>query len=527
MSSRTVAMLLGLMFLLTLGWLSRVFPPVHTDEAFIAVHAVNLLAGQGQRYSLYDDIFAPSVYGARDAFGQVSLTLTNAWFGGWARLFSKSYENIRRASVIAGFLSLLIFYFIGKRWGGASLGVILIFLLMSDPVFLTSSCLIRPEILLLMFGTLVLLISLIIPETFHWRGFVVGVLSGLLMSVHPNSMPFWIGLFVFLWLSSEPPNRLRQGATFVLGILAGLVVVAATVELPKYLISYKLMFYELYKPPLLSYPWVPWIWVYRTGRAMLSGETAYFDANLAAGWRSGIQLHWVGFGICMAGGLVGRKSHQTWQRWQIALFGGLIASFVGMAVLISRKEINYSLLLYPFMIPLIGGIVQADRHPIHPRTYHILESIGIVCLTIGLYRFGVFVQGYRRTFLPLNHVVSEVELRLPRTHLKVVGPDVLWFSRDENDFRDIGALMYSHWYTGGELNLKDWLGRWRPDILIFDDPIKHLLFRNDPLPTRLATLMNKPIVYLGTVETGRGAYGAFEIYQVKWDGHTKYNIRNP
>jgi len=50
------------------------------------VHGFNLLSGAGGRYSLYDDIFAPSVYSLRDAFMQTEETVFNAWVGLWMKV---------------------------------------------------------------------------------------------------------------------------------------------------------------------------------------------------------------------------------------------------------------------------------------------------------------------------------------------------------------------------------------------------------------------------------------------------------
>ena len=99
---------------------------------------------------------------------------------------------------------------------------------------------------------------------------------------------------------------------------------------------------------------------------------------------------------------------------------------------------------------------------------------------------------------------------LPPGRLKVAGPNVLWFAWDSELFRDSGAILISHWYTGGQRDLKKWLAPWRPDILILDEAAQNMVRQRDLQP-----FLQCPVDYLGVLDTP-GAYGRWTIYRIHW-----------
>ena len=106
-------------------------------------------------------------------------------------------------------------------------------------------------------------------------------------------------------------------------------------------------------------------------------------------------------------------------------------------------------------------------------------------------------------------------------NLTVAGPNVLWFSFESGKFRDIGALTFSKWYTGGRREIALWLERWKPDILIVDDGLKNVVFRSDAPMAVLSNEFHGCIRHLGSVDTGSGAYKNLEIYRVDWTAYER------
>src|SRR5438552_701527 len=141
--------LLTLTFAAVNGMLAARFPPVYSDEVVFSVHGYNLMTGQGHRFSLYDDIFDRSVYAMRDALPDITRILYNTWDGLWLKFLSRGYRQARWSSVAAGVLVLLVFYCVGQILQGPELGMAAAALCAINPVMMLSSCIVRPEVLLL------------------------------------------------------------------------------------------------------------------------------------------------------------------------------------------------------------------------------------------------------------------------------------------------------------------------------------------------------------------------------------------
>src|SRR5258708_2974213 len=149
-----ISLLCACYFFLT-AHLSFRFPPVNSDETSSAVQGFNFWNGAGNRYSLYDNVFAPSIYQFRDASPDSTEFIFNVWIGACMKLIGKSYWHARLSSVIAGTLALGAIFLLGSYLGGRpAVGYVSAAFLALNPVFLTASCLVRPEMLFFLLGLL-------------------------------------------------------------------------------------------------------------------------------------------------------------------------------------------------------------------------------------------------------------------------------------------------------------------------------------------------------------------------------------
>ena len=299
--------------------MARGFPPVNSDEVVRAVMGQEWMHHEPARYSLYDDIFAPSVYPMRDVLpGSFSFTLYHAWLGLWTNMRPSSVMMARLSTIVAGVFALLMFYGVGARLGGPRVGLWSAILAGFNPLFLTASCIARPETLLLATFTGVLWLALAFPERIGLKPFLLGALGMLQMSIHPNASVLCAGLFVFYVLRLPTRDRLSKGALFIGGALAGLLIAFLMVDAQRLWLGMHTVHSYLLRPPFIAEPWKMWNWLHETILVMWTGQTFYFDKTTAPGWPICLQLWWVM--MCLLGLIAGmqawkKKSTFEFQSW--------------------------------------------------------------------------------------------------------------------------------------------------------------------------------------------------------------------
>ncbi len=503
-------MLAGTVFLAGLLVLSRWFPPLNTDELMPSVHGHNWLSGHGNRYSLYDDVFIPSAYELRDAFPDQARFFHNIWTGVWLKLGGRRYEWGRASSVFAGFLALVLFWGLGRtednrpRWAMVALAAL-------NPAFLTASSLMRPEALLLMSSVLLVWMAVRVPDAAPWKNWVLGVLGGMQVGVHPNAAVFSPGFLAYLIVSDVEYRRAGPLVKILLGYAAGISLSLAFVDMTKLLLAQEVFFKAFFKPPVFSFPWHPLGWANGTIRSILEGNTFYVNPRLAGGWSGAWFFSWLGFGGMW---LLAVLRFKSWTRQDRALHAGLAVSFLFLVALVARKEALYSVVLYPFLIPIcVKGISVVGN----PR-FMLFARYACLGLTVaGAVHFFSFVREYKKTYSPVPRWQGDLASKIGDPNARVMGPNTFWFNWPADRFRDIGALLYSRWYSGGEGDVGRSLKGWKPDVVVVGPDIKRIIGKNRPFPDVLAETLEREISDLGTVETGPGNHGALEIYRIHWN----------
>ena len=328
------------------------------------------------------------------------------------------------------------------------------------------------------------------------------------MSIHPNAAVIWVGLFVFYLVHEPKGARVSNGFLFGAGGLAGLLVALVMVDLPRLWLGMHTLHSYLLRPPVLIWPWKPLDWLLDTIRVMWTGQTFYFERTLAPGWPGSLQLWWAAIALLVVvAGLQGRHKASTFEygRWLWAA----LAVLVSTSILVKAKEFLYGTNFLPFLVPIAASSLAASRKP----AWRVGKYIACALAGASLLLFLNFCRLYETRTMPFPQIVKELDAIVPDHHLKAVGPSVLWYVWDKEKYRDAGAIIFSRWYTGGRMDLKDWLGDWRPSILILDPMAKNVIWRTTQ--KNLAQNLGCPVTLLGVLDT-QAAYGLWEIYQIHW-----------
>jgi hypothetical protein len=389
----------------------------------------------------------------------------------------------------------------GPRFGFWSAG-----LAASSPLFLLASFVARPETLLVFTSAALLWLVLAVPDRIELKPFLIGGLGLLQMSIHPNAAVVSMGVFVFYVYGLKGRARYLQGLLFVAGSLAGLLAAFLLVDAKRLWLGLHTVHGYLLTPPILAGSWRPIDWLWQTIHVMWTGQTYYFDRSIAPGWPLCLQMWWIAIAVlCVIASL--EDSRLDAGRWLAAGFTVLVSSMA----LVKAKECLYGTNLFPFLIPLAAsGLASMEKST---RKYGKVLALALAGASAVIFlNFGriytVRTKSYAQT-------VSDLRALLPPGRLKVAGPNVLWFVWDQGLFRDSGAILVSHWYTGGGRDLKAWLVPWCPDILILDDAMQNAIWPAGAPRGDLQPYLGCPVDFLGVLDTP-GAYGRWVVYRIRW-----------
>jgi hypothetical protein len=496
------------MYALGTWLLARNFPAVNSDEVVRTVIAQHVVHGEPSRYSLYDDIFARPVYMMRDVIPETSIIIYHAWLGTWARWHGFDYMSCRVSSIAAGALELLMFYAMGVSLGGPRFGMWNMALVGSSPLFLSVSCIARPENLLLLTSTAVLWLALRVPEKIATKPFFVGTLATIQMGIHPNASVIGAGLFVFYVLGLPRETRFPKASLFVGGAVAGLIAVLLLIDLKRFWLGMHTVHSYLLRPPIFTAPFNPWDWLTQTLRVMGTGQTYYLAGSTSApAWRLSVAIWWIAVAaVGIFSSMRRRDAVAPLYRWWAAC----LTMFVATIALVKAKESLYGTNFFPFLVPAISSALMGFESP---RSRWIKIGTGAL-LGCSFFLFTAFCKQYTGRHKPYSQVIRELRAVLPAEPLKVAGPSVLWFDWNRNLFRDDGALMVSRWYMGGQWDVQSWLEPWHPDILIVDATLQNLFQQSQWDADTLAPYLSRPAELLATLDTE--TYGKWMVYRLHW-----------
>jgi len=507
-----VAAAFALYLILALA-VSRRFPAPNPDEVVNTVSGVNLVEHHKIRYSLYDDIYPPDAVQVSDLSNTDGRPLYAAWLGLWSTFTRMSAWHARWPSVAAGFLILLSLFFVGHAMGGSALGALNVWLALACPLFWLGCCVVNE--LIFLYACCGFLFSWHLSKllTTGRRHFLTGAISGLLVLVHPNALIFWIGLLVFdFFVDSEAGVRDRVFG-MVTGLIAGVLLATQFVDLKRVWLYQKSMYQIFVRPPVLSWPWHPAQWLQTLTHLFLRAPSYYFQAAPTSGWRFSLWFYWVAVALAAFGACASRNSREPLsggRRTQKALVLSIAGMVVAMMLLIKREEALYGLIIQPFVVLLLGYFLLDGSRD---RVWRYLRIVCAASLVAAVVSCFVGIAASVRRAVPFETLVNEIRPWLaPGT--RVAGPAVLWFDDPTPDFRDLGAVVTGRYFSREAWDLRAWLGRWRPEVLIADAPFERIYVGKDPSDDVLSERLGAACTQVQAIDTA--AYGRWRIYRVRW-----------
>jgi len=509
----TATILFGFLFI------HRGFPPVNSDEAFLANHAWNLMQTGSNRYSLYDDLFEPTLTRYREAQAGLLQIVFEAWIGPSLTLLPKSLANARLSSWLAGFLFLMALFAIGKGTtsGHRTCGVWCLVLAATHPVFLTATSLVRAEVVTVMAFTATLLLGLRLSDDKVWKYPLLGWLMGLQIGIHQNSMPLFIGALAFFAIRGTAPSVGLRSVYLVLSYGAGLLTITGLIDRPSFILSQQSGIYELYKPPILTWPWDIVGWAGHWFSLLYNGQPSwYLRGDLGALWPAALRIHW-GAGLLsliLSWTLIRRQTPDT-QRKALSWLAGLAATFVALCLLVRKTEVLYTVTYLPFWIPLI--VMSVNDFEMKPMVRRGLQTLLLLCSIAALLLFSRFAFRYQTQYRPYAAIVQDVR-SVTTPSDRVAAPAVLWFAWPDSHFRDISALVGSRWMTGGRRDVSRWLQGWKPDVVVIDEGWKRMLLgrEGETFVLLQKSVPEARVTFLKRIATGAASEGDWEIYRMQW-----------
>ncbi|HEX7556464.1 MAG TPA: glycosyltransferase family 39 protein, partial [Leptolinea sp.] len=233
-------------------WSLMRYPEVHVDEAWLISRAWAYIQTGHQ--------FGPLDFGLVDKFKDY--WIVNEWLitvlqAAVLRLSKvPDLYLVRSLSLLLGFGLLGINFIIGKKLGGQSLAVVSTLFLALSRAFFYTAHMARYEIFAVLFAYAALAVVICDPGRRFWSGILAGILIGLAVETHLNSLIFIPALGV-IYLLDDGWGFLRKPGIWGLavGLLIGAGYYLALHVLPDpntFLSVNVLIFGKAYTPPLLT-----------------------------------------------------------------------------------------------------------------------------------------------------------------------------------------------------------------------------------------------------------------------------------
>jgi len=436
------------------------YPPIFGDEAWYADAAWNWLK-TGMNY---DTMHSPDQL--RTGYEWVRWPLLgNAPYLVSFAILGLGYFQARLVSWVFGALLLLVTFLVGRRTYGALTGVLAVLLLSLSPPFIQASRYARPDIFLAVVVMVAYgLVTWALERNRWWAHLLAGLLLGLALDIHFNTIPLGLGLGV-LYLAVYRRRLLRMPGTWLFagGVLLGVAYYAAVHILPNpaiYVQEHITFFGTTHALPIEDLSVQTLLWSIR-------GEIARYD----------FYTHSLAFGVIGASMayLLVRGSRQD--RNLLTFVGAVFVSFV---LLVRSKHSEYAILLYPFFMLVVAeafvSLVRARKGFDKERVF----AAGL--LTLFLLSS---VQHYHRALADHRGydyyaITDQIGSVIPEG-ARVMGMPHWWFGlSEEYDYVSGLTLTFYHRVRGYDLN--GGLEALRPDYVIVDIYQWGLLVDENPYP---------------------------------------------
>lgn len=463
-------LIVGLAWIVFQALLLTRFPTVFIDEAENANHAYNAAFHGAAVFSLYDNLYPARLYFLRQSWPVVIRPFFVWPLAAWLKLVGFGLARARLFSFLAA-LGVLAIIGIAARGRGRSSRVWALAIAGTYFPFLYAAHSIRPEMMLTLMGAGQLALLLRGVEDGSWGWCVAaGLLGGVAPGAHTNGVVFGVAaLFVLI--------NGRNGRAFLwtaLGWIVGTLAFLAAADWTRFLPGYHALFFQAFTtPPLFLWRQGLWHWV-------ALELPRYTGPWIFPHWPSGLLFariltlqHLLFLGLLAWGCF---SAHPDIRR--PALFGAGIV--VGLMIGVGQKAVNYLSILTPAIA--LTTAAWLDSFPLRAALRD--RSVGVVTgwtLWLVTALATLAFEAGAATYAPsYNTLIARWRTQLP-AGARIAGPQEFWIGCAQDDYRDIGALMW-HRLLNGEKNLWAPLAAWHPDYLLIDQGMAN----------RLAALARQP-----------------------------------
>jgi 4-amino-4-deoxy-L-arabinose transferase-like glycosyltransferase len=446
---------LGVVFLFILAlhlWSLMRFPPPFVDEAWLVSRAW-AFAHTGHQFGPLDAGLAEKL----DHYWIANQWLITALQAAVLRFFPvPMLLPLRVLSLILGFGLLAANYWAASRLGGKSLAAISTFLLAISVPFFFSAHQARYDILAAALAYSALAIVINDTRGKLWSGLAAGVLIGLAVETHLNSLIF-IPAVGFYYLVEYGWKFYRKGCIwgFTAGLAIGIAYYLALHVLPNpqtYLNMYNLAFGTTRQPPILTFNLA----------VILQG---FWDVGNPLFLSSASTLVLAALAVPL---LIRKKARGA--RTILAINAALI---VGDALLLRYKLANYAILLTPAFLWMVSAYL--DDFIKKPWLGKVGDYAGRIIVGVLVAGFFIFSATFLRT--DGSGVFQQTQAKVNAVVLPgetILGPQTYWFGLYRHRYYSWELLIvYSRYFPGSKLS--DALGHFRPDIIIIDSHLDSAL----------------------------------------------------
>lgn len=360
------------------------FPTVFIDEAENANHAYNLAQHGESLFSLYDDLYPESLYMFRHAWPVVIRPFFSHPLSWFIRLTHFDFVIVRSFSLLVGFFSLLLIYWIGTLLKDEKLGFLALLILGTRFLFLYSSHTIRPEIVLCFAGLVSFCLFLMGLRSQSMGYFLAGgFIAGASPGIHTNGLALALSLAILPLLDK---NR-RAFFLTVSGMIGGIAFFLLSADWDRFLPSLSVLFYrEFTTPPVVAHK--------ANIFSMLTSEIQrYFGSWIFMNWKGGrffqILMGWQT--ILIAAGV-------AWgclQKERIRLPSQLAALLaLTYALLVSQKAANYLTVLEPWFALSLASWLLSGRFSLGRKELLLVLSLILLVFPLGQMPLMVMIASF-------------------------------------------------------------------------------------------------------------------------------------
>jgi 4-amino-4-deoxy-L-arabinose transferase-like glycosyltransferase len=500
-----------LLTVLQVPFLTR-YPAVRPDEGWNANRAWTWLT-TGQNTTTID--VGPRAAGQGNSAPAVATAVMMASL----RLFGLGLFQVRLPSLLFGAILLLATFLIGRLLYDGLTGLLAELALGLSWVFLTSSHLARPDILLAAFVALAVVCGLWGQRSGRlWPHGLAGLLIMLSVEVHQNGLIFAVALgFAYLVTLGPTFWRARAFWVFLAGAFVGSLVFRSIYAMLASVLgigSTQLVGYNLsggqglagsHRPPLLEL--TPTLFV-----QSLLAEVYYRFAPVQ---------NLLPMAVIVAGlvYLLWRRSRAD--RVLLAFVGTVFLLFV---LLLQNKTSEYTILLYPYLVVAAAAALTGLLASARGRTWRTA-----LILLIALFLASSVFHSARLLWTHVRYsyrVVSEQVDRALHDQGRLLAMPTWWLAVPDRDFRSTVTLTDYHYLQG--YTLTEALQAVRPDYLLVDELWRSRLVDEGYFPEegmgRAVFFLPRQEFYDFLAERSRKTlelvdawHGTLEVYELQWD----------